>query len=1236
MLTKVRLTITAIFCASIAFAQSGAIKVHMFDAATKQPLPFSNVVVQQKGTQVSGGVTDIDGYVTIKPLDPGEYEVKAISEGYQDKEITGVNVAPDKTNYLELDMGSTVTKLTEVIIIKEKTPILPPNTQQGQTVTKEDYQHMAVKDVNSVAAGTAGIYQADVGGALSVRGARNDATQYIVDGIKMNVTDINGNQVTGGIPQSMVDQITTITGGIPAKYGDATGGIVEINTLNASPKFFGSVSGITSELLDPWGYNDVNFSVGGPLWSKKDTATHTKKILIDFILGGEVEFDKDNSPSFVNGYQVNPTELAYLQQNPFTVNPAGGFNRTAEYVTANEINQTAAMPNLPQVSISLSGKLGFTITPNVKLVAGGSYQYINKLDMPSQNVYELFNSAENPLDITNTYNMFVRLTQRFPTPESKDKDAIVKNAYYSLQAEYGNTYEVIENNQFKDNFFDYGYIGQFYEYRGRQYTLGPGPFGQAYYQTGFTDSLLTFKPGTQNPLEANYTSQLYQLLGPQNVTSGPIIQENQGLLNGDRPNNVYSLWYNTGRAYPGYEKINNTHFRFSANFSADIKNNAVQLGFEYEQNTQSVYSLGAASLWTIMRQNSNLQLQQLNTSDPMLAQIGQNNYYAYNLQYNGAQQSQFDKSLRQKLGLAVNSTDFIQPDNYAPSMYSLSMFSASDLLNNGNQLVSYYGYDYAGNQLSSNTSIDDFFNKKDANGNNYYPIAPYNPIYIAGYIQDHFDIKNMKFDVGIRVDDFDANQPVLKDPYLFFPAKTVGELGSTQFAGQEIPSGMGSNYVVYVNNSQSPTAIVGYRNGNNWYNAGGNLVTDPTVISSATTTGSIQPFLENPSQTTLSSNAFTTYTPQINVMPRVAFAFPISDVANFFAHYDVLTQRPPAYGVFNPDLFLPTQYMFIQSQINGIINNPNLLPQQTVEYELGYSQVLDEARTSALTLSAFYRENKSEIDAYRYLNAYPTTYTAFANIDFGTTKGLSISYDLRRVNNIKFRASYTLQFADGTGSGPESGVNLANSGSPNLQIPQALNNDQRNTFLINIDYHYSAGQNYNGPVFTTKSGKAIQILANAGINLNFEAGSGTPYTVQGNATEGNGNGGNVAIGIANHYSLVGSINGAYLPWQYRVDMRADKEFPIVISPSKGDNARHCSLLVYLAITNLLNTENVKNVYAFTGSPTDDGYLASAQGQQSIPGQTSPQAFQDQYKIKELDPTFFALPREIHLGVDFNF
>ena len=46
------------------------------------------------------------------------------------------------------------------------------------------------------------------------------------------------------------------------------------------------------------------------------------------------------------------------------------------------------------------------------------------------------------------------------------------------------------------------------------------------------------------------------------------------------------------------------------------------------------------------------------------------------------------------------------------------------------------------------------------------------------------------------------------------------------------------------------------------------------------------------------------------------------------------------------------------------------------------------------------------------------SYTTWGNIDFGTVKGLTVQYDLRRTGNITMRAAYTLQFADGTGSDP--------------------------------------------------------------------------------------------------------------------------------------------------------------------------------------------------------------------------
>jgi hypothetical protein len=50
----------------------------------------------------------------------------------------------------------------------------------------------------------------------------------------------------------------------------------------------------------------------------------------------------------------------------------------------------------------------------------------------------------------------------------------------------------------------------------------------------------------------------------------------------------------------------------------------------------------------------------------------------------------------------------------------------------------------------------------------------------------------------------------------------------------------------------------------------------------------------------LTSNAFSDYEPQVNVMPRVSFSFNISDEAVFFAHYDILTQRPTSNVRFSP------------------------------------------------------------------------------------------------------------------------------------------------------------------------------------------------------------------------------------------------------------------------------------------------------------------------------------------------
>ena len=360
--------------------------------------------------------------------------------------------------------------------------------------------------------------------------------------------------------------------------------------------------------------------------------------------------------------------------------------------------------------------------------------------------------------------------------------------------------------------------------------------------------------------------------------------------------------------------------------------------------------------------------------------------------------------------------------------------------------------------------------------------------------------------------------------------------------------------------------VVGYRHEDTWYDKNGIEVADPGVSLAAgnTINGRINPYLLDPSNKKLSSAVFKDYVPQINVMPRIAFSFPISDVAKFFAHYDILTQRPPSFNRLDP-----LQYLNLEFNPGGFINNPNLKSEKTIDYELGFDQVLNEKKNSAITLSVFYRELRDMIQTSSVYQAYPISYKSFENVDFGTVKGFSIAYDLRRLaSGVQLTANYTLQFADGTGSSASDGVNLIADGQPNLRTTHPLDFDQRHTITLNVDYRFGAGKDYIGPHWVKHKGsdkeKSVSLLEDVGANVTFRAGSGTPYSKQGNITPAG------QFGIQNTTSLDGSINGANLPWSFRADLKVDKDMELTWGGKKeGDEKKHANLNIYLQVLNVL-------------------------------------------------------------------
>jgi hypothetical protein len=369
-------------------------------------------------------------------------------------------------------------------------------------------------------------------------------------------------------------------------------------------------------------------------------------------------------------------------------------------------------------------------------------------------------------------------------------------------------------------------------------------------------------------------------------------------------------------------------------------------------------------------------------------------------------------------------------------------------------------------------------------------------------------------------------------------------------------------------------------------------------------------------------------------MPRVSFSFPISDQANFFAHYDVLTQRPPAAGF----LFY-SDYLFIEQNATQAINNPALRPEKTIDYEVGFNQRLDRKGKLALKISAFYREMRDMIQIVRNSNAYPITYDSYENLDFATVKGFKAEFFTRRLGIVKFNTAYTLQFANGTGSSFSSSRAALNGieGFTVLRNLLPLSFDQRHTLTGNIDirwiYNDKLGAGKRGPkVF------GVYPLKNLGASITYNVGSGTPFTR--NALP---NQAAVQFGVNSTSQVDGTPFGSRLPWNFRIDARIDKDFTVTFNNTNADGSkekpRYLGLNVYLAVLNVLDRANVLDVYPFSGEADDSGFLQSPQGEQAIENNSitgESDAFVDQFRIKEQDPNNFSLPRRIRIGTTITF
>ncbi len=343
---------------------------------------------------------------------------------------------------------------------------------------------------------------------------------------------------------------------------------------------------------------------------------------------------------------------------------------------------------------------------------------------------------------------------------------------------------------------------------------------------------------------------------------------------------------------------------------------------------------------------------------------------------------------------------------------------------------------------------------------------------------------------------------------------------------------------------------------------------------------------------------------EFEISPRIGLGFPVTEGTVFHAQFGRFIQIPALQDLYSGYY----DYKALITDDARTINNGEIKSEETVQYEVGFRQLLSD--NSALNLSLFYKNikglvNQQVVFFQRREGGELSEYYTPTNTDFGTSKGLALSLDITKLSYFNVSLQYTFAIAEGTGSSTSSSGTAVFRNVDN-EVPKViapLDFDQRHTANATINFYVPANE------------LGWLEMTSATFLINYS--SGRPYTPLNFFDILSGNNGGP--------STIGYINSRFSPGAVRVDLKLEKTFSIT------DNLL---LTPYLWIQNLFDADNVTTVWRSTGDPYTTGWLLTPDGLAA--SERNGEGFVQDYKSLERDPGNFGIPRLIRLGFKLNF
>lgn len=163
---------------------------------------------------------DADGNYQLNDPVPGMFQVVVKNESGDEFVIGNYTIVSGRSEVQNWTTGY----IGETATINPNIEFHVDEVVTGKTIGFPELTQIGLRNPIKTLEAVSSEISRDPRNGLSIRGSRAGASAYYVDGVKLISEP--------GLPMQSLGEVQLITGGIPAEYGDLTGGVIAIQTRN--------------------------------------------------------------------------------------------------------------------------------------------------------------------------------------------------------------------------------------------------------------------------------------------------------------------------------------------------------------------------------------------------------------------------------------------------------------------------------------------------------------------------------------------------------------------------------------------------------------------------------------------------------------------------------------------------------------------------------------------------------------------------------------------------------------------------------------------------------------------------------------------------------------------------------------------------------------------------------------------------------------------------------------------